>query len=511
MSGKMNLNQSLKQEQRLAPAQLQLINLLPLTSIELREQLEKLTEENPALELEAPEEEGIPQEEKSKDDEKENAEEDFSEELVEEKDEPKIETEEDPYEDFTERQEYFEAMQEGVYYAPEEEKDIPIKYVPSVYEYMKGQLSGLKLSEKERKIADFIIGSLDDHGLLPMEPRKLASHLRFKEKLNVTEEEVKKVIRKIQTLDPPGIAAKDTREALLLQLERLPDSPLKEKAQKLLKKYTEKLAKKDYKYIMRSMNISREELREVLNFIRKKLTAKPFVTENNTTNTTEYVSPDFQIDLDFENKTYKVKLLNYRMPRLRISRKYENDYLKLRAKKKQDKLSKQEENYLEFLTKKIQAAKDIVEAIERRKNVLEGIVKAIIEMQKDYFFSSGDRTRLKPMILEDIEKAVKLDKSSISRALKSKYAKTPFGMIKLRSLLSEAVDKKLPKEKQLSNEAIKAIIKNLIDNEDKQSPYKDDELLDLLIQDYGIKLARRTVAKYREALGFPRAGLRKEL
>ncbi len=494
--------------------------------MELRDALEKLTEENPALELEDPEEENeqiIAKEEKKEDEEEDTQEEDISEELVEEiEDFPEEEhaeelqpqeekKEEDPYEDFEERQEYFDALQEGVYYAPEEDREIPVKYVPSVYEYMKKQIVGLPLSEKEKIIADFIIGSLDDNGFLEAEPRKLAAHLRFKQKLEVSEEEVKQVIKKIQTLDPPGIAARNTQEALLLQLERLPDSPLKEKAVKLLKRYSEKLAKKDFKYIMRSMNVSREELKKVLEFIKKKLTPKPFMTDANTANDTEYVNPDFQINLDFDNQTYEVRLLNYRMPRLRISRRYEDDYLRLRQKKKEGKLSKEEEKYLEFLTKKIQAAKDIVEAIERRKDVLEGIVKAIIEMQKDYFFSFGDRTKLKPMILEDIEQKVRLDKSSISRALKGKYAKTPFGLIKLRSLLSEAVNKKLPKEQQLSNEAIKAIIKNLIDNEDKQKPYKDDDLLEILTNEYGIKLARRTVAKYREMLGFPRAGLRKEL
>ena len=485
---------------KLSAAHQQLIKLLPVTSINLETELFKLAEENPVLEV--------------VDEEPNEKEKDDSESEFENQEELK---EENTLETYEQMKEMYASYSDGVYY-DDDGPEFQIKNEKSPYELLREQIKELNLNEKDEFIADFIIGNLNNDGLLDpnLSIRKIKSKLNSTNpNLNVSEEDVERVLKILQkNLDPPGIAARNVQESLLIQLERLPDSEEKEIAIKLLTKYKEKLENKHYKQIMRSLKIDETKLQEVLDYMKKKLNPKPisFYTSTMPGVDDEIITPDFQTVVDKKNGTVTARLIKYKTPTLRVSPKFEERFAQLVKKKKQKKkLTEKEKKEMEFLEKKLRYAYSTVQAINSRKDVLEKIMNFIVNHQKEYFLKDGDEKEIKPLILEDVEKAVKLDKSSISRATSNKYIKTHFGIIPVRKLFAEAINKKLPKEQQISNTKIKAILREIIENEDKRKPYNDDQLKDVLKEKYGIEVARRTVAKYREELGYPRGGLRKEL
>jgi RNA polymerase sigma-54 factor len=364
------------------------------------------------------------------------------------------------------------------------------------------QLGLLKLDEKEQRIAVQIVGSIDEDGYLRRETSAIVDDLAFRQNIDATDEEVETVIKKIQQFDPPGVAARDLRECLLIQLQRLKDEGKNvDMALLAIKKYFEEFTKKHYEKIQRGLNLTDDQLREVMLQITK-LNPKPggSVTEVNKAET--YVVPDFFII----NNSGKLELtLNSRnAPELRISEGYRDMLKEYDRGAKKDKRQKEA---VMFIKQKIDAAKWFIDAIKQRQHTLLQTMTAIMNHQED-FFLTGDETSLKPMILKDIAEKTGLDISTVSRVANSKFVQTEFGTYRLKFFFSESLSTESGEE--VSTREVKKILSDLIEFEEKKRPLSDERLTELL-QEKGYNIARRTVAKYREQLNIPVARLRKEL
>ncbi|MDE3236169.1 MAG: RNA polymerase factor sigma-54 [Bacteroidota bacterium] len=496
----MALGQSLQQKllQKLSPQQIQLMKLLQVPTANLEERIKEELEENPALEMSD-----------------EAGEEEFSDELrdefdTSEEDDYDLDGSEDEYEnldlseyvadDDGEIAEY--KMKDDNYPEMDDKKVIPIKNEVSFYELLIDQLGLLNLDEREYKIAEQIVGSLDDDGYLRRELESIVDDLAFRQNISTDEKEVELLIKRIQQFDPPGIGARDLQECLLLQLERkLKEGIHVDLALQVLKKYFDEFTKKHYEKIQRGLNLSDEQLREVINQIIK-LNPKPGGNVGDINKAESYIVPDFFII----NNNGKLELtLNSRnAPDLRISEGYKDMMKEYEKGSKKDK--RQKEAVL-FIKQKIDSAKWFIDMIKQRQHTLIITMQAIMNHQKD-FFLTGDETELKPMILKDIAEKTDLDISTVSRVANSKFVQTEFGTYRLKFFFSESLSTDSGEE--VSTREVKKILSDLIEAEDKRKPLSDEYLTDMLNQK-GYNIARRTVAKYREQLNIPVARLRKEL
>jgi len=502
----MALSQTLQQKllQKLSPQQIQLMKLLQVPTANLEERIKEELEENPALELD---------EEKHDDNQEEHDE--FSGDNAETEYEEKSGSEEE-YENL-DVSEYVREGDDDVAdyklrddnYGDEEQKQIPFKTEASFYETLLNQLGLLKLDEKEQRIAEHIVGSIDEDGYLRRETSSIVDDLAFRQNIIATEQEVEAIIQRIQHFDPPGVAARDLQECLLLQLQRQKDEARLSDANgknidiaiMALTKYFDEFTKKHYEKIQRGLNINEDQLKEVMQLIIK-LNPKPGGNIGSINKAESYVVPDFFII----NNAGKLELtLNSRnAPELRISEGYRDMMKEYDRGAKKDK--RQKEAVL-FIKQKIDAAKWFIDAIKQRQHTLLSTMTAIMNHQHD-FFITGDETSLKPMILKDIAEKTGLDISTVSRVANSKFVQTEFGTYRLKFFFSESLSTESGEE--VSTREVKKILSDLIEGESKKHPLSDERLTELL-QEKGYNIARRTVAKYREQLNIPVARLRKEL
>jgi RNA polymerase sigma-54 factor len=495
----MALSQNLQQKllQKLSPQQIQLMKLLQVPTANLETRIKEELEENPALELE---EDAYDENEEIKDEFSENGEEEYDEPDGSEEEYDNIDVSEYVSEGDDEIADY--KLKDDNYPEEDEGRQLPHKSESSFFDMLISQLGLLKLEEKEQRIAVQIVGSIDEDGYLRRETAAIVDDLAFRQNVDATDAEVEAVIKKIQQFDPPGVAARDLKECLTIQLLKLKDEGKNvDTAILAIKKYFEEFTKKHYEKIQRGLNLTDEQLKEVMLQITK-LNPKPggSVTEVNKAET--YVVPDFFII----NNGGKLELtLNSRnAPELRISEGYRDMLKEYDRGAKKDKRQKEA---VMFIKQKIDSAKWFIDAIKQRQQTLLHTMTAIMTHQED-FFLTGDETSLRPMILKDIAEKTNLDISTVSRVANSKFVQTEFGTYRLKFFFSESLSTESGEE--VSTREVKKILSDLIEFEDKKHPLSDERLTELL-QEKGYNIARRTVAKYREQLNIPVARLRKEL
>ncbi len=379
---------------------------------------------------------------------------------------------------------------------------IPHKVETSFIEMMLMQLGMLKLTPHQQKVAEQIVGSLDDDGYLRREISSIIDDLAFRQNVDTNEEEISDLLLDIQQFDPPGVGARNLQECLLLQLERKIDQgPSVELALKVLEKYFDEFTKKHYEKIQRGLGINDDQLREVIQQI-VKLNPKPGGNVGDENKNNNYVIPDFFIVNN--NGKLELTLNSKNAPDLRISEGYRD---MLRDYDKGSKKDKRQKEAVFFIKQKIDSAKWFIDAIKQRQNTLLNTMEAIMSYQHE-FFLSGDETDMRPMILKDIAEMTNLDISTVSRVANSKFVQTEFGTYRLKFFFSESLQTDSGEE--VSTREVKKILTDLIEEESKKHPYSDEKLTDML-QEKGYNIARRTVAKYREQLNIPVARLRKIL
>lgn len=505
MNSKMSLKQQQKLLQKLSPQQIQVMKLIQIPAIALEQRIKQEIEENPALEelsydnesnaeLEYDYTSSMDDNMTDEDSDNENSAESDNQ-LTEEYNDLDISSYFDDEEDdipLYKRQTYSSS--------DENEKTLPFKSEVNFYDTLYEQLHTQPLTEDEILIGDYIIGSIDENGYLKRDSKSIALDLAFYYNLQVTPEEVEKIISVIQTFDPPGIGARDLRECLLIQLRRKPQkTPAIYLALKIIEDYFEEFTKKHYEKLQQKLNVSEQQFKEALDEILK-LNPKPGnSTAEGKTSLTIY--PDFTVITDDEIQV----IVNTRnLPELGINKYYQQLYEEYSKKKKSDPRTQE---LVQFIKQKIESAKWFIDALKQRNDTLRMVMEAIVDFQREYFLT-GDETKIKPMILKDIAEKTNLDISTISRVASSKYVQTPFGTFLLKSLFSESLENEQGEE--VSTREIKSVLKKLIEEENKRDPYTDEELVQLL-KEKGYHLARRTVAKYREQLGIPVARLRKEI
>ena len=495
----MALGQSLQQKllQKLSPQQIQLMKLLQVPTANLEERIKEELEENPALEH--TEEDHDDQFDETKDEFDSSDEEDFEAEGSQDEYE-NVDISEYVSDDDGEIADY--KMRDDNYPELDDNKVVPYKIETSFHEHLQDQLLMLKLDENQKKIAEQIIGSIDDDGYLRRDTVAIVDDLAFRQNIESNEQEVETVIHLIQHFDPPGVAARNLQECLLLQLQRHKNERREvEMAIDVLSIYFDEFTKKHYDKIQRGLNLTDEQLKEVINQIIR-LNPKPGGNHGDLNKAESYVVPDFFI---FNNGGKLELTLNSKnAPDLRISEGYRD---MLREYDKGSKKDKRQKEAVIFIKQKIDAAKWFIDAIKQRQHTLTSVMETIMEYQRE-FFLTGDETVLRPMILKDIAERTGLDISTVSRVANSKFVQTEFGTYRLKFFFSESLSTDSGEE--VSTREVKKILSDLIEAESKKKPLSDEKLTELL-QERGYNIARRTVAKYREQLNIPVARLRKEL
>jgi RNA polymerase sigma-54 factor len=496
----MSLSQSLQQKllQKLSPQQIQLMKLLQVPTANLEERIKEELEENPALEA-------------TEDDHEDGLQDDTKDEFETPADEfEEADGSEDEYENL-DISEYVSDHDDDVadyrlrdenYPEIDEERVMPYRVETSFHELLLDQLGMLVVDDRTRRIAEQIVGSIDDDGYLRRETASIADDLAFRQNIETTEEEIEALIKNIQQFDPPGVAARDLQECLLIQLNRRKgDGKSVEMAIDVLSNYFDEFTKKHYDKIQRGLNLTDDQLKDVINQIIR-LNPKPGGEPSEASKGESYVIPDFFIT----NTAGKLELtLNSKnAPDLRISEGYKDMLKEYDRGSKKDK--RQKEAVL-FIKQKIDAAKWFIDAIKQRQQTLYNTMHTIMDYQLE-FFLTGDETSLRPMILKDIAERTGLDISTVSRVANSKFVQTEFGTYRLKFFFSESLSTDSGEE--VSTREVKKILSDLIEGESKRKPLSDEKLTELL-QEKGYNIARRTVAKYREQLNIPVARLRKEL
>ncbi len=486
------LKQSIQQKllQRLSPQQIQMIKLLELPTIQFEERIKKELEDNPALD------EGNSEDE---DDFNSNDTE------MDDNNETNDNDEEFSLEDYLQDDDEIPAykLQTNNYSKDDEHKEIPYSASKTFHEFLLEQIMLKDLTEKEKIIAEYLIGNIDEDGYLRREIENIVDDIAFSNNMEVSEYELHNVLNVIQELDPPGVGAQNLQECLLLQLDRKEEqSEAVLNAKRILIDCFEEFTKKHYSKIKNKCGLKGNELKDAIDVILK-LNPKPGSSFGEPqTRSFNAIIPDFVVEIE-DNKVI-VSLNSRNMPELRISKTFMQMLEEYSSSKNYSKNNKET---LAFIKQKLDSAKWFIDAINQRQNTLLFTMDAIVEFQKE-FFLTGDETKLKPMILKDIAEITGLDISTISRVANSKYVATPYGNYSLKYFFSEAMLTESGEE--VSTREIKQILKECIENEDKSKPLTDDKLAEIL-KSKGYIIARRTVAKYREQLEIPVARLRKEL
>jgi RNA polymerase sigma-54 factor len=489
------LRQNLQQKllQKLSPQQIQFIKLLQVPTVSLDTRIKEELEENPALEDLSLTNMNEPAEEypdKDPDEDTFNAEEsheDFDEFNVDDY------LQDDNVNDYGSKYE-----QNGD--DEDERKEIPIAIQSSFFESLQTQLDLVPLSDKDFRIGQQLIGSLDDDGYLRRPITSLIDDLAFSQNINAEEEDIEEMLKVIQSFDPAGVAARDLQECLLIQLRKKESTAAIVKAINVVENYLEEFTKKHYDKLEKHLNMNSDELKEVVHEILK-LNPKPGDSNAVTTKQLQVI-PDFHIANN--DRVLFLTLNSKNAPELRVSRSYQEMFEHYDKTAQKDKKLKEA---VQFVKQKLDSAKWFIDAIKQRQQTLLKTMNAIMNYQYEYFLS-GDDKNLRPMILKDIADRIGMDISTVSRVANSKYVQTEFGTFLLKSFFSEAIQ--MEGGEEVSNKEVKKILEECIGNEDKRRPLADEKLTEIL-KEKGYNIARRTVAKYREAMNIPVARLRKEL
>ena len=474
----------LKLTQKLSPQQIQLMKLIQLPTLDFEQRLQNELEENPALET--------GKEQTSQEDSFDQEYEDNTE---------VIETQDidiDAYLSDDEIPAY--RLNTNNYSSDEDEKITPITGGVSFHERLKQQIGSLILSEEEQLLALFIVGSLDESGYLRRSLEDLMDDLAFTQGIVVEIDTLEKVLKKVQDIDPPGVGARNLQECLSIQLERKETSVAVLMARQIINEGFEFFSKKHYKKMQDKFDVDEILLKKGLDEI-EKLNPKPGGAMSGIFQNTHIV-PDFILTI--ENGEIQVNINRRNVPELHVSSGYQE---MLRGYKEASKKSKSQRDAVQFIKQKLDAAQWFIDAIQQRRQTLQLTIEAIVEHQYEYFMTGDERT-LRPMILKDIADKIDMDISTVSRVANSKYIDTPYGTKLLKTFFSESLTN--AEGEEVSTLEIKNILSTLIEQEDKRKPLADNALSNLLLEK-GYKVARRTVAKYREQLNFPVARLRKEL
>ena len=374
----------------------------------------------------------------------------------------------------------------------------------SLQEYLVEQLGYRNLSERDMRLATFLVGSIDEDGYLRRELISISDDIAFTLGEDVTVAELEELLAVIHELEPAGVGARDLRECLLLQLKQLPMTTKSRRlAMKILSNHFEEFVKKHYERLITRLQMTEEEFREVIDEIRRLAPKPANLYSEGGVDTTPYIIPDFI--LDYHDGKFDLSLNSSGVPEVKINRRYVE---MIRDMVSSDGSVKSENREaVQFVKSKIDSAKWFISAIRQRQDTLMRTMREILNYQTEYF-RDGDKSKLRPMILKDIADKTGLDVSTISRVVNSKYVQTHFGIILLKSLFSEAMQTESGEE--VSSYEIKTLLQRCIDEEDKRHPLTDETLMSIL-NDKGYRIARRTVAKYREMLNIPVARLRKQI
>ncbi|MCU0417373.1 MAG: RNA polymerase factor sigma-54 [Cytophagaceae bacterium] len=483
---KLSLQQQLGQ--KLSPQQIQFIKLLQIPVAELNTRVEEELEINPALE------------EGSESQEEENRED--SEEYGSESEEEYGSDTELDVGDYIRDEDIAGYKMQGDGPNPDDDdREMPIIGGASLHETLLTQLGFLKLDERQQIIAEQLIGSIDEDGYVRRELELIVDDIAFSQNVETTVEEIEELLFKIQDFDPAGIAARDLRECLLLQIERKDeDDPTVQLSRQIISDFFDEFTKKHYDKIQKKLNISDDAIKYAIRLITR-LNPKPGAG-NNEEIKSQYLLPDFI--LQNNNGRLELFLNSKNAPELKVSRSYAEMFDTYDKSSKTDKKLKEA---VSFVKQKLDAAKWFIEAIKQRQQTLLKTMHAIVEYQRE-FFLEGDESYLKPMILKDIADRIQMDISTVSRVANSKAVQTEFGIYPLKYFFSEGIATESGED--ASSREVKHILKELIEAEDKHKPLSDEKL-EKLLQAKGYTIARRTVAKYREQLNIPVARLRKEL
>lgn len=495
-----NINQRQQQslQQKLSPQQLQYIKLLQLPAMALEQRIKEEMEANPVLEEVDPGEfDSVDSAEAEESPKEEN------EEALESLEEHEVD-----WDEFDTNTEY-EGENFSTSYNPEREewRDLPNPYNASFLEELEEQVSLLDFSEEEELIADQILGSLDEDGYFRREPEAVVDNIAFNHGVLIDEEMVDEVRKKIQQLEPIGIASKDLRDCLLVQLKASEKNlPGRQLAINIIQNAWKAFEKKHFNKLLQKFNIEREDLQQAFEAIRH-MDPRPGSVASDMEETQNYIEPDFEVfwrgagEGGNQHGEFVINLNQRNAPSLRISPEYKQMWEDIKAKKEK----KTNSETRTFMKSKIDSAQWFIESIRQRQNTLMNIMKTIVALQEDFFkFGEG----LRPMILKDVAERIGMDISTVSRVVNGKYVQTYSGVYELKYFFNEGLETDSGEE--VSNRVVKNILQNLIDKEDKQKPYSDQELTDML-NDKGYKVARRTVSKYREQLNEPVARMRKQV
>ena len=462
----------LKQTQKLSPLQIQTIKLIELPIQELEQRIRKELEENPVLD-----------EDVAKEKDEDEAPREVS--LSEYKEDDSIPS----YRLRTDNYSKDERPQYSTFSVKE-------SFTQSLME----QLGYRNLTEHQYSVAAFIIGSLDDDGYLRRSIDSLVDDLSFRACIETDEEEVLEMLKVIQEFEPLGVGARDLRECLLLQIAQCRKSPAVENAIKILEHHFNDFTGKHFQKIMTRMGLSEEDMKAAIAKILKLNPSPGGQIDDSYSDQAQQIVPDFV--LEYKDGELLLSMPRFSIPELRVNRKYA-DLLMAAANSSEREMKEA----AAFVRKKLDSAKWFVEAIKQRHNTLQSTMQAIIDYQREYFID-GDETHLKPMVLKDIAEKTGYDISTISRVVNSKYIETHFGIYSLKYFFSEGLENQDGEE--VSTRELKKALQECVDNEDKHKPLTDDELV-VKMTEMGYKVARRTVAKYRDQLGIPKARLRREL
>jgi len=387
------------------------------------------------------------------------------------------------------------------YSADEDEKTIPYAAGISFNQYLLNQLNTFYLNDEEWRIAEFLVGSVDESGYIRRPVADIMDDLAFTQNVYVEQDTIEKVLKIVQNLDPPGVAARSLEECLLIQLRRKEPTPPVELAITILEKSFDHFTKKHYNKLLQKHNISEEELKDAITEI-EKLNPKPGGSYAGSNKIIEHIVPDFSIRI--VEGELELSLNSRNAPELHVSKEYSNMLAGYKSAKER---SKSQKDAVLFIKQKLDAAKWFIDAIRQRQQTLFITMNAIMDYQKEYFLT-GDERKLRPMILKDIADAIDMDVSTVSRVANSKYVDTPYGTKLIKEYFSESM--KNEQGEDVSTKEIKKILETVIGEESKRKPLTDEKLATIL-KDKGYPIARRTVAKYREQLGIPVARLRKEI
>ena len=482
-----------KLSQKLSPQQIQLMKLIQLPTQAFEQRLQEELVENPALE------------ESSKEDDNYEA------------DDYEVNTNDDDYDDYD--NDHIDAQdinideylsndetpdykyQTNNYSDDDDDKSLPFAAPVSFHQDLINQLNTFILSDDERDIAEFLVGSIDDMGYIRRTTQDIVDDMAFTQGIYTDEATVERILHLVQDLEPAGVGARDLQECLLLQLKHKTPSDSINLAIQVIEQQFDAFSKKHYDKLLQKFDVSQQQLRKAIDEI-EKLNPKPGGSFDGNQKMVEHIVPDFTIRIvDGELEL----LLNGRnAPELHVSKDYQE---MLQSYKDTSEKSSSQKDAVQFIKQKLDSAKWFIDAIKQRQETLYVTMNAIMFYQQEYFLE-GEETKLRPMILKDIADMVGLDISTVSRVANSKYVDTPYGTKLIKEFFSESMTNDQGEE--VSTIQIKNILQQVISEEDKKKPLPDDQLAEIL-KEKGYPIARRTIAKYREQLDIPVARLRKKI